>query len=186
MYKRLFLAITLPAPIKKILYEYHQSYSFDDVRWTMPEHLHITLYFFGDLDERVVPFLVTMLRDVFYDAQPFNLQFDKMRYFPNEEAPRMIWAQFTGGPQFEALVKAIDKIAQAFRQPGEQHPVRAPLAHVTLCRFKETPKEMPILKELDIEDVNVHRAQLLSSKLGVNGPRYYLVESFSLSENRIV
>ncbi len=60
------------------------------LKWVRPEHMHLTLVFFGSVYEaRALAVVYAMGRDV--DAAPFDMVFDGLGVFPPHGEPRVLW-----------------------------------------------------------------------------------------------
>ena len=68
-----------------------------DVRWARPETLHLTVHFFGQIeDERAVAAL-QLVEPVVRHLAPFDVTLDRLSSFPPRGTPRVLWL----GPSLE-------------------------------------------------------------------------------------
>jgi RNA 2',3'-cyclic 3'-phosphodiesterase len=103
-----------------------------DVRWARPETLHLTVHFFGAIDEeRVVPAL-TAVTPIANRTSPFEVVLDRLGAFPPRGTPRVLWL----GPTGE--IAALNALALACRDAlaaiGFEVEDRAYHPHCTLGR----------------------------------------------------
>ena len=72
---RTFIAIELPDDIKRKLARLQTKLTrFDSaLRWTQPEHMHLTMRFIGDIDDHRIPGLCRALDDAASQCTPFEI-----------------------------------------------------------------------------------------------------------------
>lgn len=157
---RIFTAINLPEAAKSVL-EQHQEelkkrLNFP-VKWVDKKSFHITLLFFGYLNQKGLEKLLSEAEKKAKETPSFNIVLDKICYAPPGKLPRMIWA-----------------MGKADRDLGI-------VPHVTLCRM-----DRPILDELPLveEDIDVsfkvRKIDVMKSILKKEGPEYELLASYNL------
>ena len=86
MKKRLFVALPLSEYFHKILGQYQRNYNVEGIRWTIPENLHITVYFLGYIDEERVGDVEDKIRGVCAGFSSFDLEFSH-----NMELNNVLW-----------------------------------------------------------------------------------------------
>jgi len=106
----------------------------DAVRWTRPETLHITVHFFGNVDDAEFARAVDAAMRVVGDTPPFELTLDTLGAFPERGSPRVLWlgTSVEGGDMTALALRcreALDRVGFAV----EARPFRA---HCTLGRPK--------------------------------------------------
>jgi 2'-5' RNA ligase len=105
----------------------------DGLSWVPPERIHVTLHFFGGLDEAAVSALRQAIGDR-VPIPPFDLALDAGGTFPASGRPRVVWLGFDAGA--DALARLHDSIeprAAGFGQP-DRHAAFQP--HVTIARVR--------------------------------------------------
>ena len=105
------------------------------VRWARPETLHITLHFFGVIDDESFASALDAVRPVLSAARPAEVQIDALGSFPERGSPRVLWL----GSSHESaeLHQVAASVQHALRSAGfaiDERPFRA---HVTLGRPRE-------------------------------------------------
>lgn len=133
---RLFIGIPVHQHLQEDLQAFAQKQvSTPDIRWTLVNKLHITLYFFAEVPEEMLPNLVSLLQLAIQEAAPFSLEFDKFVLAPpGQKLPRMIWARYKKEAAFVALHH---RIHQAFEKIQEPRQIRkSPIPHITLARLR--------------------------------------------------
>jgi len=145
-----------------------------------PENLHITLKFIGHVGNEKLNPIQSALSSI-QTAQPIELHFRGMGFFPNERRPRAFWCGVAGSPNLAELAADIDRALVPLGIEAETRPFTP---HLTLARFKsdEGVREMVHaandMKSTDFgaaTDTNFH---LYESLLKSTGAQYNRVASF--------
>ncbi len=158
--KRLFLAIPLSSYFLELFERYQKSASLKNIRWISAQNLHVTLQFFGEVEESAIDELCQKLQKDFSALKPFHLEFDKIMFAPPGKPPRMIWAVFKPNEYFKESI-----------------------LHVTLARFKDPHIAKGVdLKQPTVEKktLDVSHCHLMESQLTPKGSLYALVQDFPL------
>ena len=78
---RLFLAIDLPEKAKDYLYNFRRiSRDYVKVSWVPKKNLHLTLKFFGEVDEKKLEALKAELKNIKQDS--FKVKLKGIGFFP--------------------------------------------------------------------------------------------------------
>ena len=175
---RLFAALPLPEAIRDRLAGLQHGL---DGRLVPPESMHITLAFFGEVDEAVAEDLHSALGAVSVPA--FTLWLDGVGCFGGGK-PDLIHAAVRPDPSLDRLQA---KVAQAGRMAGLSLPARRYVPHVTLARF--TPGSVSAARAAALVaaraaflagPVPVSAFSLYRSDLGRAGPRYTVLADYPL------
>ena len=169
--KRIFVAVNLPDKIKEKLIGYQSQWNEIPANWTKKENLHITLSFLGYLADEDLP-------DVL----------DKICYGPKgKNPPRMIWA--TGeSEELSNLQRELEK-SLIFSIEGDETKInqsKKNTIHVTLARIRQwdfrriDPEESPIIDNDIAISFPVNSVDIMESVLKKGGPKYIVLESYSL------
>lgn len=182
MTKRLFVSIPLSEYFHKVLTGYQGDYSVEGIRWTIPENLHITVYFLGDTEESVMPRITEKLEELFLQIPSFDLEFDKISLAPPHRPPSMIWAVFgDAGGAYKALADKVYGALEEFSARDNRNKESIP--HITLARFRNPSiaREIKIIQPNTEHTVTkVSSCDLMESKLARTGSTYSSIKSFSL------
>lgn len=175
---RLFAAIAIPPRIGEALVQ-RQSHV-EDARWRPLEALHITLRFFGSVQERMMEDLDSELSTA--RAGPFDLQLQGAGYFGEGDRIRAIWA---GVAESAPLRRLAARCETAARRAGLPPETRNYHPHVTLAYLRRPdPDEVGawIARNnlLKTPSFTVERFGLYSSWPGEEGSRYELERYYSL------
>jgi 2'-5' RNA ligase len=166
--KRLFVAIDLPETIKLSLAELNPDLS--GARWLGTEQMHLTLGFFGAVDQAAETTLTDRLKAVRFTS--FVLPVQGIGTFPAKGAPRIIWIGVgTGHPHLFQIHK---RVQEAALSAGLEPDLRAWHPHVTMARCRDvslqTVREFLIqIADFEAGIFRVEEFSLYSSKLTPGG-----------------
>ena len=62
-----------------------------DVRWARPETLHLTVHFFGSIQEDRAAAALELVAPVALGTAPFDVALDRLGAFPPRATPRVLW-----------------------------------------------------------------------------------------------
>jgi len=183
---RSFLAIELPEAIRRKIEEVQKELklSHADVRWVNPENIHLTLKFFGNIDESRIDPIVKSLEGPIQTTSPFSVSIRGMGSFPHFKNPRVIWMGLKEGKEvLVALQKGVDG---ELKKIGFEPEERDFNPHLTLGRTKsnrgrdELIGRMEKYQEEEFGNFRVERVVLLKSELRPSGPIYTLLKELRL------
>jgi len=175
---RSFLAIEIPRTILKKIEEVQDDLksSRADVRWVSPEKIHLTLKFFGNIDESRIDPIVKSIEGPTQTISPFSLKVRGVSAFPHLKNPRVIWMGLVDGK--EVLVSFQKQLEKELEKIGFGPEERAFHPHLTLGRMKsskareELTGRMERHQEEEFGDFQVERIVLFKSDLKPTGPIY--------------
>jgi len=171
--KRLFIGIAIPKVIQTSIIELPKRYrEWQDIKWTRPENLHITLCYIGEVPEEMLVNIRSSIQLICKDYQPFKLSFNRLSLAPNNRDARMIWAKYQSNEIFAQLSLQFYRFfdQMQLRQNFHSHPI----PHITLARFK-SGTTVPIKGEVNDKAIQVSRIVLWESILLESGQRVYEV-----------
>ncbi len=128
---RLFAAVAVPDEAAAPLLAAQTGLR--EARWRPAEALHITLRFFGDVQETVAEDLDTALSAI--SLPPFELRAEAAGAFGASEHMRAVWA---GVGHSEPLARLAAKCETAARRAGLKAEARTYHPHVTLAYLPRT------------------------------------------------
>ena len=174
---RLFVGLTLPAAQRQRLSVL--SHGVKGARWVVPENLHITLRFIGEVDEDVAENLAQALSTV--RAAPFTVRIRELGTFGNP--PHSIWAGVADEP-CGALAALHANVESALVREGLEPEHRKYTPHVTLayCRKAAINRVAMYLESSDavaLEPFDVTGFSLFQSHLHPEGAQYEPVVEFA-------
>jgi 2'-5' RNA ligase len=175
---RSFLAIELPEAIRKRIEEIQVDLrsSNSDVRWVRPEKIHLTLKFFGSIEESRVDTITKSIEPLVGGTPQFSLEVKGMGAFPNIRNPRVIWMGLIDEKQvLIPLQKQLESTLETIGFQVEGRPFRP---HLTLGRMNSGRGKDELIgriqkyKEERFGDLEVRRFVLFKSDLRPTGPIY--------------
>ena len=186
---RLFVAIRLPTQVVAALGDLQQQMrslapeADQIVRWTKPGQLHLTLRFFGNVEEQELDSLRVRMDLATVNFQPLNLQLGQCGCFPSSIHPRILWVGLQG--DIEALSALHDLIGIQTADFGQAPEDRKFQPHLTLGRLRSASKVSKNLGK-KCEKINVaqpaswtaNEVQLIQSHLSAEGALYQVIAQF--------
>jgi len=175
---RSFLAIEIPRIILKKIEEVQEDLKLSqaDVRWVNPEKIHLTLKFFGNIDESKIESIVKSIERPIRTTSPFSLKVRGVGAFPHLKNPRVIWVGLVDEKEVSAYFQK--QLEEELEKIGFEREERAFHPHLTLGRMKsskgrsELAGRMERHKEEEFGDFQVERIILFKSDLRPSGPIY--------------
>lgn len=184
---RLFVALEISSAVRaslaalmKELRALERPSSAKRMRWVRPENLHVTLKFIGEAAPEKLEAIRAGLSAV-HSAQPVELRFRGLGFFPNEKRPGVFWAGIEASPNVAALAADVDLHLEKAEFPRESRPFTP---HLTLARFEPSgiaPELRAALRESAARDFGLLRTaefHLIESKLKPSGAEYTTLQSF--------
>jgi 2'-5' RNA ligase len=173
---RSFLAIELPKPILRKIEEVQGDLrsTHADVRWVNPEKIHLTLKFFGNIEDSRIDPIFKSIEEPIRNTLPFSLKVRGVGAFPHLKNPRVIWIGLVDGR--EVLISFQKQIENQLEKIGIQPEDRPFHPHLTLGRMKSSRGKVELAgrmekhKEEEFGDFQVERVVLFKSDLRPTGP----------------
>jgi 2'-5' RNA ligase len=188
---RLFVALHLEPPFAATMAAFLASMVERDreraVRWVMPQRMHLTLKFLGDVEPARVAALETGLDAALRDLHAPVLATADMGAFPNFDRPRIVWVGMREqGRALPALVDAVELATLALGWPRD---TRKYQPHLTLGRVRDDRRHMPRQLVAALAGarpparpaVPHPRVALMRSHLRPDGPHYEEVRLWRLA-----
>ena len=185
---RLFVGIAAPPEWKSSITQWRgkvQSRFSDSLgRWTSEENLHLTLRFFGSVEETDVPEIGEELQKVAAPTKAFAVSAGDLGCFPNASRPRIVWLGLKGST--ENLIELERRIRGATKQIGQPPDDREFHPHLTLARVKEVRRhDRDALAELirkgssiEVPKWQIRQIELIRSELRAGGSVYETLATF--------
>ena len=180
MLVRLFVAIELSDPVRSSLRKMQDDLRprCDDVRWTRPEQLHLTVKFLGEVPDQDVDAVAAAIKSVAADLMPFEMSIAGAGCFPPSGRVRIVWAgleENTGALQ--RCVAAVEEELVSLRFPREE---RSFSPHITVGRVRDDRsggRVRSLVSGSTLKSVrqSVKQLSLMSSVLAPQGSTYAVV-----------
>jgi 2'-5' RNA ligase len=178
---RVFYALTLPELIHEhclyLINKLNTRHEFKNVRWTLPEHMHITLRFHGNIELEQLATMNTLLHEQLANCNAVELATRRLLLFPARK-PHILALAIHLNEGLARIVRVMNEASSTVGIALEKRPF---LAHVTLGKFLE-----PILHEgLALESVKTvadkaNQVVLFQSEPTELGSVYTILENFQL------
>ncbi|HEX2704761.1 MAG TPA: RNA 2',3'-cyclic phosphodiesterase [Candidatus Lustribacter sp.] len=188
---RLFVAVRLPDEVSGDLEAFLEPRrdAGTELRWTRPEHWHVTLAFMEAVSDRAVEPLVERLTAAAARCPRFPLWLGGAGAFPHPYDARVLWLGVRGPEQDEspALARLARSARAAANAAGAAPHGAAFRAHVSLARSRRPVEATRWLRTLGTyvsAGFVVDRIELVASHLGEGPrrtPRHETLDTFALS-----
>lgn len=180
---RAFIAVDLPESLKNHLSQIQEDLKTCNLecKWMKPESIHLTLKFLGDIDQKQLGQIKTILKQITSNFSCFEVNVDGFGFFPNEKRPRVFFLSTSEQERLKSIVDQLEKELEKIGFPIEDR-FRS---HLTLARIKSL-KNIELLKEKtkDIKmegKLTVKELVLYKSTLTPRGAIYERIASSPLA-----
>jgi len=175
---RSFLAIEIPKPILEKVEEVQGDLrsAHAEVGWVSPEKIHLTLKFFGNIEELRIDPILQSIEEFVRKTSPFSLKVRGVGAFPHLKNPRVIWIGLVD--EGKILTPFQKEIETHLESIGFQPEDRSFHPHLTLGRMKSSRGKEGLVgrmerhREEEFGDFQVERVVLFKSDLKPSGPIY--------------
>jgi len=158
---RLFIAIDLPPEVQLRLERLLSALRPEAlIKWSPLDNLHITTKFIGEWPESRMDELHAALAAII-PREPFDIHLRDLGWFPNERAPRVLWAGVHACAELLELIRQTEDRLVALGIRKEERPFSP---HLTLARIKH-PVPLARLRQ--------RVAELQPAELGVFQAAYF-------------
>ncbi len=133
---RTFLSLNTDVSVQPFLAEIQnevkEQLSMHQIKWEDPARFHLTLRFLGDIDEKNISMLTSVLERLKFDFEKITFTAKGIGFFPNPKYPNVVFIDLSEhGSNTDKLVGFIDKIILNFGVKPEKKFV----PHITIGRF---------------------------------------------------
>jgi len=183
--RRVFLAMDMPGSVKVYLTSVQETlkYVLENVRWTRPKGIHLTLKFFGNIVQSDIARISDVVERNTKKVSPLILGIEHMGAFPNLQRPRVLWLGVSGEvDKLKNLQTAIDDDLDRCGFPKEGKKFSP---HLTLGRARSSrgiilglPEAANRLDRGEIEPFQSTGLTLFQSELKPGGAVYTVLRHF--------
>jgi 2'-5' RNA ligase len=178
---RLFIAIEIQEHVRTAFASALKEFRAiaPQLKWVRPENLHVTLKFLGETDSAKLGPIQNVLSSV-RSAEPVNLEFRGLGFFPNEKCPRVFWAGMEGSANLKTLAADIEQGVHKLGFTLEERPYTP---HLTLARISLPiipPKLLRAIGEKSSQtfgSLSTREFHLIESKLKPTGAEYTTLQT---------
>ncbi|MDD5177662.1 MAG: RNA 2',3'-cyclic phosphodiesterase [Candidatus Nanoarchaeia archaeon] len=176
---RVFVAVEIPEEIKKQIYDLQGEVSSREakVRWVAKKNLHLTLVFLGELPEKKVEEIKELLKSIKHKS--FKVSVNEIGFFPDKQKPRVVWIGLEPEKDILDLQSKVDGELLSYSMDKDQKFK----AHVTIGRINEIKDKDKFFDKMNVKikgEFIVNEFLLISSVLSKDGPKYRVLERYSL------
>ncbi len=154
-----------------------------EIKWTEPVNMHITLKFLGDVHIEIIPQISSKLKTVSGSFNEFEALLKGVGIFKDVFHPRILWFGLRNCPSFDKLKNEIEN---SMKSLDFEVDYRSFSPHLTVGRFKDLvnieqlKKFISMNREVYLQTVPVKELILFESILKPEGPKYSIIDKFSL------
>jgi len=185
---RSFVAVPLPGDVQSRIFAAAQELARElpDVKWSRKvENLHITVKFFGQVEEAKLTTLAQELAVALAPVPRFRLEMRGMGAFPSPRKANVVWAGIEDASRgLSAVAAAVEGVGERFGFAREQ---RAFTGHVTVGRSKgrgvDARRALDAFAGRDFGGTTIEEVHVYESRLGGEGSTYVLRSRAALNSN---
>ena len=185
--KRLFAAIKIH-PSEAFLSHYFalkSSLKDEKIKWVDPGNIHITLKFFGETPLHHIPGISMALKQAAKAIPPFEFSIRDTGIFGSSYNPKVIWCGISPAEEISTLS---DTILSELEEVGIERDRQNFVPHLTLARIKGIENKKYFQQVIDrhregfLQKEEVNEFHLFESILQPQGPKYSVIDSYSLAD----
>ncbi len=185
--KRIFTAIDISNEARARTTNYIENLrgEFSQIRvgWERAEKLHLTLKFFGDVDEEQLTELTVAIEETAKRLSDFKLRITETGVFPSKRNARILWLGVQG--ETENLQKLNEILETECEKKGFARERRNFKAHLTIARLRGPRKSKELVErhlenEFKAVEFQVSRIAIYESHLQKTGSIYEAIKNVKL------
>ena len=172
--KRLFVAVEVPAALRKQLHAFGAALNQDGIKRVDEGNLHITLRFIGEVPAESAREIISKLQDVEFSS--FNVGVKAVGAFPSVDHISVIWV----GLESEQLPLLAASVVKQLKGIGKEDE-RPFSAHLTIARVKKKVDLRKFIEDNKAKEFGsfaVSSFVLFESRLTPQGPVYTKLAEF--------
>ena len=182
---RTFLAVDISDDIREAISHFIEELKErgDGVKWVSSENIHVTISFFGEVNEVALKIIIGSTKEAALRVRDFSMAVRSFSAFPSKTNPRVLWLGVEDGGALERLYDAVSSGTAGI---GEEKRGRY-TPHLTIGRVRRgrSPGRAVLTAlnergDTDFGKCGISETVLYESVLGRQGPRYSVLERFPL------
>lgn len=182
---RLFIGVWLSPVLRDEVVNYMETIRKNSLgfKWTIPEQLHFTLKFLGEVTTADRNRLIVKLQEVADRTSEFTVALGAPGQFPNVGNPRIAWIGLSRG---EAAMKNLANCVEAFCVAAGFAAADKPFRpHLTIARARpDCPLQLALAPDVVFDNsMKVQSFDLVESRLTSSGSVYRSVGQFPLKRS---
>lgn len=183
--KRTFIAVKIPveSELDLMLNKFRKVLENEKIKWVKPDNFHITLYFLGNTEEKLIDPISKEIMNITNKNHSFSLTLSGVGVFKSIYSPKVLWIGIEDYFQLRNIKNDIDRSLESFGFVSDNREFKP---HLTFGRPKWI-LEKNKLKDLLIRYQNqffqkteVKEIIFFESKLTKKGPVYNIISKCSL------
>jgi RNA 2',3'-cyclic 3'-phosphodiesterase len=184
---RLFCAFELPEGLRRSMAE-HSRRVRDAVpdaaaSWSRPENIHLTVKFFGNVDQAKARVISAAATRVVKEFSPISIEVGKTGVFPRPSRPQVLWIGVDDASG--ALAKFQQTLEDEFAREGFSKEDRAFKPHLTIARIRRPQNanqlaDAHLRMEFSPVEIVLSELVLFRSELSSKGSKYTSVSRHRL------
>ena len=171
---RIFAAIPLPSNIKTIIGQKQDELKriYRGLKYVKPENMHLTIYFFGELDGDRTGEIIQLMDDKSLKNDVIACSIGGAGFFPSKGMVRVIYIDIGRGA--EEIIDYQNRFVGLLEEHGFSKPERGFKCHITLARNKSERVDRELMgRKLSFRTpLLLDRFVLYQSILRKEGPVY--------------
>ena len=184
---RLFCAFELPEALRRSIAEHSQRVreAVPDAvaSWSRPENIHLTVKFFGNVDQAKAPAITAAATRVVKEFSPLRIEVGKTGVFPRPSRPQVLWIGVEDASG--ALAKFQQTLEDEFAREGFSKEDRAFKPHLTIARIRRPQNanqlaDAHLRMEFSPVEIVLSELVLFRSELSSKGSKYTSVSRHRL------
>lgn len=154
----------------------------DSIKWVDKNGIHITLHFFGNIEQEKIPLIKSIMQAAVKEMDPFTIQLKGCGFFGKMNNPSIIWTKIEKQNSLIKLHQNLQFLLQKNNFPIDEQPFHP---HLTLGRVKQIKDVNTFIEVLDdFKDAfswkqSVTEISLFESTLTPKGTIYKVLEKIS-------
>lgn len=179
---RTFLAIEIPAEIIEQIIIKRNELLFDDmINWETKEKLHITMKFFGEIEEKLLGSIKNILEDVVVTLNPIIISFSNFGFFIKNGVPKILFLRISRNNELKKLFHILEARFEKIGIPKEQRNFNP---HLTLLRIKSFDESLKIFENKICDNLSFEckSLSLMKSELNRSGSIYTRINKYYFKE----
>ena len=186
-YVRAFIAVEINDAIRAGLADVQSTLKEANahVSWVLPQNIHCTLVFFGDIFLSVLDSVADALSQAVKGVKPFEIEIAGLGYFGSAHSPRIIWSGIAGA--VTPLVKLQNGLVTAILAAGLKPDLKPFSPHLTIGRVRSNRNAAGLVRAMEknknksFGKLAVQRIVLMQSRLMAEGPEYTILKAVILN-----
>ena len=171
---RIFAALPLPLNLKIEIGEKQKELKdiYKNLKYVNPENMHLTLYFFGEIDESKTEEIFDIMDDPSMRSDRIKCSIDEAGFFPDSGMVRVVYLGIKNGKN--EIVAYQKNFVELLARRGFAIADKPFNTHITVARNKREKIKKELVKEkLHLQSAfTIDRIVLYRSILHRDGPRY--------------